>query len=76
MSKTVFYASVGPALTLYDLDIDGAALTKRSAIMLPANVQYLWPHPSRRYYYVVSSTQNQRHPLEWKDYGMRTRERK
>ena len=56
MSKTVFYASVGPALTLYDLDIDGAALSKRSTIMLPANVQYLWPHPSRRYYYVVSST--------------------
>ena len=56
MSKTVFYASAGPGLTLYDLDIDGAALTKRSTIMLPANVQYLWPHPSRRYYYVVSST--------------------
>jgi 6-phosphogluconolactonase len=54
--KTVFYASVGPVLTLYDLDIDGAALTKRSAITLPANIQYLWPHPSRRFYYVVSSS--------------------
>ncbi|HUC48875.1 MAG TPA: beta-propeller fold lactonase family protein [Xanthobacteraceae bacterium] len=56
MSKTVFYASVGPVLTAYDLDIDNAALTKRGAITLPANVQYLWPHPSRRYAYVVSST--------------------
>jgi 6-phosphogluconolactonase (cycloisomerase 2 family) len=56
MSKTVFYASVGPALTLYDLDIGGATLIKRSTITLPANVQYLWPHPSRRYFYVVSST--------------------
>ena len=56
MSKTVFYASVGPVLTLYDLDIEGAALTERGAITLPANIQYLWPHPSRRYYYVVSST--------------------
>jgi 6-phosphogluconolactonase (cycloisomerase 2 family) len=56
MSKTVFYASVGPVLTLYDLDIDGAALTKRSAITLPANIQYLWPHPSRRYFYVISSS--------------------
>ncbi len=56
MSKTVFYASVGPTLTLYDLDIDDAALTKRSAITLPANIQYLWPHPSRRYFYVVSSS--------------------
>ncbi len=56
MSKMVFYASVGPVLTLYDLDIDGAALAKRSAITLPANIQYLWPHPSRRTYYVVSSS--------------------
>jgi 6-phosphogluconolactonase len=56
MLKTVFYASVGPVLTLYDLDIDGAALTKRSAITLPANVQYLWPHPSRRFFYVASSS--------------------
>src|SRR3984957_14448073 len=56
MSRTVFYASVGPLLTLYDLDIADATLTKRSAITLPANVQYLWPHPSRRYFYVVSST--------------------
>src|ERR1700738_4646247 len=56
MPKTVFYASVGPVLTLYDLDIEGAALTKRSAITLPANVQYLWPHPSRRFCYVASSS--------------------
>jgi len=56
MSRTVFYASVGPALTLYDLDIEAAALSKRATITLPANVQYLWPHPSRRYFYVVSST--------------------
>jgi 6-phosphogluconolactonase len=56
MSKTAFYASVGPVLTLYDLDIDSAAIEKRAAITLPANIQYLWPHPSRRYFYVVSST--------------------
>ena len=56
MSRTVFYASVGPALSLYDLDIDAAALSKRATITLPANIQYLWPHPSRRYFYVVSST--------------------
>jgi 6-phosphogluconolactonase (cycloisomerase 2 family) len=56
MPKTVFYASVGPVLTLYDLDVDSAAISKRAAITLPANIQYLWPHPSRRYFYVVSST--------------------
>jgi 6-phosphogluconolactonase (cycloisomerase 2 family) len=56
MPKTVFYASVGPLLTLYDLDIEGAALIKRGAIGLPANIQYAWPHPARRFLYVVSST--------------------
>jgi 6-phosphogluconolactonase len=53
--KTVYYASIGPELTLYDIDVEGAALTKRSAVTLPANVQYVWPHPSRRYLYAVSS---------------------
>jgi hypothetical protein len=27
-SKTVYYASIGPELTLYDIDVDGAALIK------------------------------------------------
>jgi 6-phosphogluconolactonase len=54
-SKTVYYASIGPELTLYDIDVDGAALIKRSAVTLPANIQYVWPHPSRRYLYAVSS---------------------
>jgi 6-phosphogluconolactonase len=53
--KTVYYASIGPELSLYDIDIDGAALIKRSAVTLPANIQYVWPHPSRRYLYAVSS---------------------
>jgi 6-phosphogluconolactonase len=52
-SKTVYYASTGPELTLFD--IDGVALTRRGAVTLPANIQYAWPHPSRRYLYVVSS---------------------
>ncbi len=55
MSKTVYYASVGPVLTLYDIDIGAGALIKRSAVTLPANIQYAWPHPSRRTLYVVSS---------------------
>jgi 6-phosphogluconolactonase len=54
-NKTVYYASAGLALTLYDLDIDGAALSKRGTATLPANIQYAWPHPSRRFLYVVSS---------------------
>jgi 6-phosphogluconolactonase len=55
MSKTVYYASVGPELALYDVDVDGAALTKQSSVSVPVNIQYAWPHPSRRFLYVVSS---------------------
>lgn len=54
--QTVYYASVGPTLALYDLDAAAAALQRRGAVTLPANVQYAWPHPSRRTLYVVSST--------------------
>jgi len=55
-SKTVLYASVGPELTQYDVDVDAAALTRRGTVSLPANVQYVWPHASRRYLYVASSS--------------------
>jgi 6-phosphogluconolactonase len=54
-AKTVYCASVGPELALYDIDVDGAALIKRGAVTLPANIQYVWPHPSRRTLYAVSS---------------------
>jgi 6-phosphogluconolactonase (cycloisomerase 2 family) len=53
--KTVFYASVGPDLALYDIDVEGASLTKRNAVRLPADVQYAWPHPSKRFFYAASS---------------------
>jgi 6-phosphogluconolactonase (cycloisomerase 2 family) len=56
MSKTVYYSSVGAVLTLYDVDVEQAALMQRSTVTLPANIQYAWPHPSRRFLYVVSST--------------------
>ena len=55
-AKTVFYASTGPELALFDVDVGDAALQKRSTVTLPANVQYAWPHPSKRYLYVVSSS--------------------
>ena len=54
-AKTVYYASVGPELGLYDIDVADATLTARGTLTLPANVQYVWPHPSRQYLYVVSS---------------------
>lgn len=55
MPKTVFYASVGPELALFDMDVADATLVKRGSVTLPANIQYAWPHPSSRYFYVVSS---------------------
>lgn len=49
------YASVGPELTHYDLDVEKAELTRRDTISLSANVHYGWPHVSRRYLYVACS---------------------
>jgi 6-phosphogluconolactonase len=37
------------------VDADKAELTKQDAITLPANVQYAWQHPSKQFFYVVSS---------------------
>jgi 6-phosphogluconolactonase len=54
-NKVALYASVGPELTHYDVSIDGAALAKRGAVTLPANVHYAWPHASGRFLYVASS---------------------
>jgi 6-phosphogluconolactonase (cycloisomerase 2 family) len=53
--KTMYYASVGPLLKMFEVDVDGAQLRERGTVTLPANIQYAWPHPSRRYLYVVSS---------------------
>jgi 6-phosphogluconolactonase len=49
------YASVGAELTQYDMDTDAATLTRRGTVSLPANVQYVWPHASRRHLYVATS---------------------
>jgi 6-phosphogluconolactonase len=53
--KNVFYSAVGPELTAYGIDVENAALSKQGTVSTPANIQYAWPHPSRRYLYVVSS---------------------
>jgi 6-phosphogluconolactonase len=53
--QTVFYSAVGPEFTLYGMNVDDATLAKHNTVTLPGNVQYAWPHPSRQYFYVVSS---------------------
>jgi 6-phosphogluconolactonase len=54
-NRVALYASVGPELTHYEVDVEGAALARRSTLSLPANVHYAWPHRSRRFLYVASS---------------------
>src|SRR6266404_8578011 len=55
-NKVALYANVGADLTHYDVDVAGAELIKRETLTLPAVVQYAWPHASRRYFYVASSS--------------------
>src|SRR5260370_19929038 len=55
-SKVALYANVGADLTHYDVDVAGAVLTKCATVTLPAGVQYAWPHVSRRYLYVATSS--------------------
>ena len=54
--KLALYASVGPELTHYDVDVDGATLTRRGTVSLPSTVQYVWPHASRKFLYVATSS--------------------
>jgi 6-phosphogluconolactonase (cycloisomerase 2 family) len=49
------YAALGPELTAYDVNVEGASLTRNGSVTLPENVQEAWPHPSRRYLYVAWS---------------------
>ncbi|MBI2685212.1 MAG: beta-propeller fold lactonase family protein [Acidobacteria bacterium] len=54
-TRSVLYASTGPELARYDINTDSGTLVKRNTIRVPANIQYAWPHPSRRFLYVVWS---------------------
>jgi len=50
-----FYDSTGPALAVFGLDVAKGSLTPRGVTKLPSNVQYCWPHPSKKILYVASS---------------------
>ena len=54
-ARLTLYASVGPDLTQYEVDIEAAALVRRGTVTLPVNVHYAWPHASGRHLYVASS---------------------
>src|SRR5216683_1349030 len=55
-NRVALYANFGADLTRYEVDVAGATLTRRETVTLPAAVQYAWPHASRRYLYVASSS--------------------
>ena len=54
-ARVTLYASVGPDLTQYVVDVEAGALVRRGTISLPANVHYAWPHASHGFLYVASS---------------------
>src|SRR5262249_11418492 len=54
--QLALYANVGPVLTHYDVDVANAELIKRDSVTFPAGGQYCWPHRTRRYFYVASSS--------------------
>ena len=53
--RVVLYASVGPDLMWYEVDVEHATLVKRGSATLPTNVQEAWPHPSNQFLYVAWS---------------------
>ncbi len=53
--RNAVYAAVGPEIVHYSLDPATASLTRKDTVSVPENVQYAWPHPSRRYLYVAWS---------------------
>lgn len=55
-TNSAFYSGVGGQLTHFEVDFDGAALARRETTTLPGGIQYAWPHPSRRYLYVTTSS--------------------
>ncbi len=55
-AKAALYANVGADLTHYEVDVANTELIKRETVTLPAGVQYAWPHASRRYLYVATSS--------------------
>src|SRR5262245_55135998 len=62
-SSVFLYAAVGPELSTYAVTSHDGALRKTSSVDLPFAVQYVWPHPSKRFLYAAWSNgmQGDRH---------------
>lgn len=53
--RVALYASVGPVLTRYVVDVAAASVSPAETVTLPANIHYAWLHASNRFLYVASS---------------------
>jgi hypothetical protein len=51
--RSVVYSSIGPVLTIWDLDVDAATLTKRNTVTLPGFITEATLHPSRKTIYIA-----------------------
>ena len=56
--RSALYASAGSRLVHYEVDAEKVTLIERATLTLPADVQYAWPHASRRHLYVACSDGN------------------
>lgn len=54
--ESVLYSAVDDRITSYRVDALTAELTKLESIEVPAKVQYAWPHPSKNFLYVSTSS--------------------
>ena len=54
-ARVALYGAVDDELTHYEVDVENASLLRRATVKVPAKVQYAWPHPSRKYFYVAWS---------------------
>jgi 6-phosphogluconolactonase (cycloisomerase 2 family) len=54
--RSAFYSAVGNVLTHYEVDPAAAELARRGSVKMPGGIQYAWPHPSKKFLYVTSST--------------------
>jgi 6-phosphogluconolactonase len=53
---SALYSGVGHELTHYEVDVAAAQLARRGSVKMPGGIQYAWPHPSKKFLYVTSST--------------------
>lgn len=62
-TREIFYAATGPELAQYSVNAADATLTRTGSVALPFAVQYVWPHPSKKFLYVAWSNgmQGDRH---------------